>query len=269
MNYYEHHLGDYVRDTAHLTMLQDGAYHRLLAAYYIREKPLPADHKECFKLARANTKSERTAVVRVLEEFFKLGPAGYQQKRADEQIAQYQEGEPDRVEKRENDRERKRRSRERRRALFAELRSHGITPHFDAPMSELEGQLSRVRSRVTGHNGHSAVTHTVTRDGTASQSHSPVPLPNPTEELPTPTPPKGGAVRHRRSPERSEKDAALEVWNRLVESDGAEPKRDSTLQAAIDAVGGWSRIQHRENGIDDSMVRKQFCEAYRSRQNGQ
>jgi len=25
MNYYEHHLGDYVRDTAHLSMLEDGA----------------------------------------------------------------------------------------------------------------------------------------------------------------------------------------------------------------------------------------------------
>lgn len=265
MNYYEHHLGDYVRDTAHLSMLQDGAYHRLLAAYYIREKPLPADHKECFKLARANSKSERTAVVRVLEEFFKLGSDGYRQKRADEQIAEYQEGEPDREQKRENDKERKRRSRERRRAIFAELRAHGITPHFDAQMSELEAHLSRIKSRVTGANGHSAVTHPVTRDGTASQSHLPVPSPSPTEESNPLTPLSKGASSENgngRAEARAQRDAASKAWIDLLASHGA--KRDHRVQAAIDAVGGWSRIQQRENGVDSNIVRKQFCDAFRS-----
>lgn len=42
MNFYEHHLGDYMRDTAHLSMIEDAAYRRLLDAYYIREAPLPA-----------------------------------------------------------------------------------------------------------------------------------------------------------------------------------------------------------------------------------
>jgi len=49
-----------------------------------------------------------------------------------------------------------------------------------------------------------------------------------------------------------------------VASGGAKPKRDSRLQAAIDAVGGWNRIQLRENGVDSNIVRKAFCEAYRS-----
>lgn len=90
MNYYEHHLGDYLRDTVHLTMLEDGAYHRLLGAYYSREKPLPASLAECCKLARAVTKPERDAVKLVLAEFFTLADDGYHQDRTDKEIARFQ-----------------------------------------------------------------------------------------------------------------------------------------------------------------------------------
>ena len=89
MNYYEHHLGDYMRDTAHLSMLEDAAYRRLLDAYYVREKPLPADLRECYKLARASSKQEREAVAYVLREFFTLGDDGHHQARADEEIAKF------------------------------------------------------------------------------------------------------------------------------------------------------------------------------------
>lgn len=91
MNYYEHHLGDYVRDTAHLTLVEDGAYRRLIDAYYVREKPLPCDVRECCKLARASTKVERNAVAYVLKEFFELTAEGYRQKRCDEVIAHFYE----------------------------------------------------------------------------------------------------------------------------------------------------------------------------------
>jgi uncharacterized protein YdaU (DUF1376 family) len=89
MNYYEHHLGDYMRDTAHLSLLEDGAYRRLLDAYYTREKPLPADLRDCCKLARATTKPERDAVAYVLREFFERRDDGHHQKRADEEIARF------------------------------------------------------------------------------------------------------------------------------------------------------------------------------------
>lgn len=91
MNYYEHHLGDYMRDTAHLSMVEDCAYRRLLDAYYIREKPLPADLNECCKLARAATKIERNAVAYVLREFFKPDDDGQHQRRADTEIARFQD----------------------------------------------------------------------------------------------------------------------------------------------------------------------------------
>lgn len=85
MNYYEHHLGDYVRDTAHLSMLEDAAYRRLLDAYYIRERPLPCSLDECCKLARAYSDQEREAVAYVLQD------DGYHNRRADAEIARYRD----------------------------------------------------------------------------------------------------------------------------------------------------------------------------------
>ena len=91
MNYYEHHLGDFMRDTAHLTMVEECAYRRLLDAYYIRERALPGDVRECAKLARASNKPERDAVAYVLREFFELREDGHHQGRADKEIARFQE----------------------------------------------------------------------------------------------------------------------------------------------------------------------------------
>lgn len=90
MNYYEHHLGDYAKDAAHLSLIEDGAYRRLLDAYYTREAPLPGDVRQCCKLARANARPERDAVKYVLDEFFDLREDGYHQNRADAEIARFQ-----------------------------------------------------------------------------------------------------------------------------------------------------------------------------------
>ena len=91
MNYYEHHLGDYMRDTAHLSLIEDGVYRRLIDAYYAREKPLPLDLGECCKLARVSAKGERSAVAYVLKEFFEAEDDGYHQKRCDEVIAKFRD----------------------------------------------------------------------------------------------------------------------------------------------------------------------------------
>ena len=86
MNYYEHHLGDYARDAGHLSMIEDGAYRRLIDVYYARELPLPVDIKECQKLTRCTSAAERKAVEYVLAKFFRLADDGYHQKRCDEEI---------------------------------------------------------------------------------------------------------------------------------------------------------------------------------------
>jgi hypothetical protein len=41
VNYYERHIGDYLKDTAHLSLLEHGIYTRLLDVYYTRECPIP------------------------------------------------------------------------------------------------------------------------------------------------------------------------------------------------------------------------------------
>ena len=41
MHEFYKHVGDYIRDTVALDMVEDGAYNRLLDQYYLRELPLP------------------------------------------------------------------------------------------------------------------------------------------------------------------------------------------------------------------------------------
>lgn len=182
MNYYEHHIGDYAKDAGHLSMVEDGAYRRLLDAYYGREKPLPVKVKDCCKLARATTKAERDAVAYVLEEFFELRADGHYQKRCDEEIARFQGKQDDRDQQRKSEAERQRRHRERRKELFEALREHGEIPKYDTPTGELETLLSRVTGRD--------VTQQVTRDATATQTpdtrhQSPDPSTPPDTSAPT------------------------------------------------------------------------------------
>ncbi len=173
MNYYERHLGDYARDAGHLTMLEHGAYTLLLDRYYTTEQGIPAD--QAHRVCRARTRDEKEAVDTVLAEFFTLRDGVHHQKRVDAEIERYSESEPDREAKRENERERQRKTRERRKELFDFLRSHGVVPAFDAPMSELQAEASRIKSQH--------VTPPVTRDDTATQT--------PDTNIKAPPPPKG------------------------------------------------------------------------------
>lgn len=91
MNYFEKHIGDWIRDTVSLTMLEDGAYNRLIDQYYQTERPLPIDKKLIYRLARANSSAEKKAVDFVVENFFERTENGYVQKRANEELARYSE----------------------------------------------------------------------------------------------------------------------------------------------------------------------------------
>lgn len=163
MNYYERHLGDYAKDTAHLTILEHGAYTLLLDRYYSTEAGIPSD--QVHRVARARSREEKAAVDAVLEEFFVLVEGIWTNRRSEEEISKFNEAAPDRQAKKDNDRERQRRARERRKYLFEQLRAVGIVPQWDAKTSDLESMLSR--SVVT------PVTPPVTRDNTANQPQSP------------------------------------------------------------------------------------------------
>jgi uncharacterized protein YdaU (DUF1376 family) len=91
MHYYPRHVGDYVSATAHLSMLEDGAYNRLLDWYYQEEKPLPSEKRLIYRRIRAASKQEREAVDAVLAEFFSLSDDGFRHSRCDAEIAKNNE----------------------------------------------------------------------------------------------------------------------------------------------------------------------------------
>jgi uncharacterized protein YdaU (DUF1376 family) len=84
VNFYKRHIGDYARDTSHLTLLEHGVYARLLDVYYARESPIPAAEVE--RLIQARTHSEKAALANVLREFFELCVDAYSQSRCDREI---------------------------------------------------------------------------------------------------------------------------------------------------------------------------------------
>ena len=43
MHYYQFNIGDYIKNTIHLSLMEDLAYRRLLDMYYDSEKPIPTD----------------------------------------------------------------------------------------------------------------------------------------------------------------------------------------------------------------------------------
>jgi len=71
MHYYSHHVGDYHRDTAHLSIVEHGVYRLLMDSYYSTERPLPADQAMLCRIVRATSKIERDAVSLVARFFFK------------------------------------------------------------------------------------------------------------------------------------------------------------------------------------------------------
>nr|CAB5300747.1 hypothetical protein IST455B_01618 [Burkholderia multivorans] len=120
MNFYKRHIGDYLKDTAHLSLLEHGIYTRLLDVYYTRESGIPDD--QAARLIGARARDEVAALKVVLGEFFELVDGTWIQQRCEREIADAAEGEVDRDAKRENERERQRRHRDRRKKLFDELR---------------------------------------------------------------------------------------------------------------------------------------------------
>lgn len=89
MNYYERHIGDYLKDTAHLSLLEHGVYTRLMDVYYTREGAIPA--KEAARLIGARSKDEREALQLVLAEFFVLVDDAHRQDRCEREIERYQD----------------------------------------------------------------------------------------------------------------------------------------------------------------------------------
>jgi uncharacterized protein YdaU (DUF1376 family) len=168
MNFYKRHIGDYLKDTAHLSLLEHGVYTRLLDVYYTRETGIP--DAQAARLIGARGKDESAALKVVLGEFFELVDGTWIQARCEREIAEAADGEVERDAKRENERDRQRRHRERRKQLFDELRTYDIVPSYDTSTEQLQSLLSRVTSGDIKTSESQPVTEPVTRDATANQT---------------------------------------------------------------------------------------------------
>ena len=91
MNFYKHFIGDFQRDTGHLSLTERGAYRSLLDYLYATEKPLPTDMTQLCRMVGAVSKAERDAVKRVLVEFWNLEGEGWTNARALREIAKADE----------------------------------------------------------------------------------------------------------------------------------------------------------------------------------
>jgi uncharacterized protein YdaU (DUF1376 family) len=85
MHYYKRNIGDYAKDTMHLSTLQHGIYSRLMDYYYANEEPIPAG-----KAARIAV-APKDEVETVLCDFFELSEDGsvWRHKRIDAEIGAY------------------------------------------------------------------------------------------------------------------------------------------------------------------------------------
>lgn len=84
--YIKFHLGDYARDADHLSMLQEGAYLRLMRWYYGTARPIPNDLERIYRRCMAMSVEEQQAVRYILEEFFLLDGPVWRHKRIDEEL---------------------------------------------------------------------------------------------------------------------------------------------------------------------------------------
>jgi uncharacterized protein YdaU (DUF1376 family) len=88
MHYYQHHIGDFTKDTAFLTNAEAMVYLKLLWLYYDTEQPLPND---LFMLSmRTNTRDDEQMLDGILKMYFTLFDNVWRHDRCDREIAEYQ-----------------------------------------------------------------------------------------------------------------------------------------------------------------------------------
>lgn len=90
MHYYKHYIGDYRRDTSHLSLLEHGIYRQLIDSYCLDETPLTNDLAKLVRSHSVRTPDEQQALQNVLTDFFELTENGYVHKRCEKTICEYQ-----------------------------------------------------------------------------------------------------------------------------------------------------------------------------------
>ncbi|OPL13575.1 MAG: hypothetical protein AVO39_10270 [delta proteobacterium MLS_D] len=88
-SYYRFFPGDYQRDTGDLTLVEHGAYRVLLDHYYMQGS-LPANPDRLYRICRAFSDEERTAVATVVKRYFQPDGNRLHNRKADQEISDRQ-----------------------------------------------------------------------------------------------------------------------------------------------------------------------------------
>ena len=188
INHFPHHIGDYLKDTAHLDPLEDGIYRRALDLYYTQEGPLEADTASLCRRLRLDVRKHGKILDRLLKEFFTLDGEFWRHTRCDREIAAYNEGAEEREQKQAHEVERMRRYRERRKELFATLRERGIVPKWDTGIEELQRLANANKDKPVTDLQREQV-HNTNAPATATQNQSHTQYQNQKENSAPPEPP--------------------------------------------------------------------------------
>ncbi len=85
MHYYQHHIGDFMKDTTNLDDHQLATYMRMIWAYYLAEKPVTGELEDIAFAMRSDEKTVRL----LLRHYFTETPEGWRHKRCDAEIEVY------------------------------------------------------------------------------------------------------------------------------------------------------------------------------------
>ena len=234
MNYYERHLGDYAKDTAHLTMIEHGAYTLLLDRCYSDESGIAAE--DVYRVTRARTAAEKRAVDAALREFFIFCDGVWTHRRVEAEIKKFADKRRSSEANKEAVRLRQERAREKRKSLFSELKELGISMPWSATTEELNEAISGARSRHlsrTCHgDSHAPVTPPVTPPVTAYTIHQTPVYKDKSSKPPLPPLPVTAGL-----------DVA--AWDRWVRyrMDIRKPIKPASMQAAQEKLAGFGADQ--------------------------
>lgn len=89
MHYYKFNIGDFVKDTAHLTLEEEGVYRRLIDLYYTSEKAISLDIKSVSRAIRA--RGNEDLISEILNEFFIKNKTCFKQTRIEKELKAYKE----------------------------------------------------------------------------------------------------------------------------------------------------------------------------------
>ena len=89
MHYYQHHIGDFIKDTSFLTNEEVGIYLKLLWLYYDTENPLP---NSLFELSmKVNARDKQDSLAGILDMFFTLRNDEWHHTRCEKEISFYKQ----------------------------------------------------------------------------------------------------------------------------------------------------------------------------------